>query len=287
MFLRRGLQLMLSIFNYTDYRKFLLDLFAEKKAHNPSFTYRHLAAEAGYKSAGFFTQVLQGKTNLSDEMTRKLCRAFSLAKREARYFGWMVRFNQADAHDQKKEYYRRMASFKKARVKTIDPVLYDFYDKWYYSAIRAAIQYVRFTGSEYAELAKIVVPSITAGEAKRAIEVLLSLGLIVRGETGRFALTEKHISTGLDTDSVVINNFVLNTFEIAKEALYRFPKDLRSFSSLTLGVSPQGYARIKERCDVFRRELVEIVRADRNIDRVYQVNMQLFPLTTADTAGDK
>jgi uncharacterized protein (TIGR02147 family) len=103
---------------------------------------------------------------------------------------------------------------------------------------------------------------------------------------GRFTLTEKHITTGIDTDSVVINNFVLNTLDIAKDALYRFPKNLRSFSSLTLGISAEGYARIKERCDAFRQELADIAGADRNIDRVYQMNMQLFPLTAVTASGE-
>ena len=59
---------MASIFDYTDYRKFLRDRFVETKAKEPTFTYRNLALRAGFKSAGFFTQVLQGKTNLSDQM---------------------------------------------------------------------------------------------------------------------------------------------------------------------------------------------------------------------------
>jgi uncharacterized protein (TIGR02147 family) len=270
---------MASVFEYTDFRKFLADLIADKKAGDSSFTYRHLASMAGFKSAGFFTQVLQGKTNLSDQMILKLGLAFGLSSREAQYFGCMVRYNQADSHDNKKAFFQKMVAFKKARVKTIDPESYDFYDKWYYSAIRAVLQYYSFDGADYTGLARAVVPAIKVSEARRAISVLCSLGLIAQDSTSRYILTDKHITTGLNTDSVVVNNFVINTLEIAKDALYRFPKESRSLSSLTLGISKDGYDKIKQRCDEFRKELVEIVRNDSNVDRVYQVNMQVFPLT--------
>jgi uncharacterized protein (TIGR02147 family) len=270
---------MLSVFDYTDYRKFLRDAFAQKKAQDRSFTYRRLASAAGFKSAGFFTQILQGSTNISDQTVANLSLAFGLAKREAQYFACIVKYNQAESHDAKKAHFLKMVAFKKARVKTVDPQSYDLYDKWYYSAIRAVLHYRPFDGVDYKQLARAVVPAITPAEARRAVAVLTKLGFVSRDDGGRYVLTDKHITTGLNTDSIVINNFVINTLEIARDAFYRFPKDKRSFSSLTLSVSGDGFDKIKQRCDEFRKELVEIVKNDRKIDRVYQVNLQAFPLT--------
>jgi uncharacterized protein (TIGR02147 family) len=276
---------MVSVFDYTDYRKFLRDRFAESKGRDRSFTYRRLAALAGFKSPGFFTQVLQGTTNLSDDMIQKIARAFELQKREARYFGWMVRYNQSSAHEQKKYFFVRMAAFKRARVKTVDPESYDFYDKWYYSAIRAIIHYHPFDGNDFKTLARMVVPSITPAEARRAINVLERLGFIAKDPNGIFVLSEKHITTGLETESIVINNFVINTLDIAKDAFYRFPKDKRNFSSLTLSVSDEGYRKVVERCAEFRKAIIDIIKDDSGIDRVYQVNCQIFPLTSIEGPG--
>lgn len=276
---------MVSVFDYTDYRKFLRDRFAESKDRDKSFTYRRLAALAGFKSPGFFTQVLQGTTNLSDDMIQKIARAFELQKRETRYFGWMVRYNQSSAHEQKKYFFVRMGAFKRARVKTVDPESYDFYDKWYYSAIRAIIHYHPFEGNDFKTLARMVIPSITPAEARRAVGVLERLGFIAKSTDGSYNLTDKHISTGLETESVVINNFVINTLDIAKDAFYRFPKDKRNFSALTLSVSDEGYRKIVDRCAEFRKEIVDIVKDDFRIDRVYQVNFQIFPLTVIEGPG--
>lgn len=273
---------MVNVFEYTDYRKFLRDRFAESKSRDKSFTYRHLAAIAGFKSAGFFTQVLQGTTNLSDKMIRRIAQAFELQKRESHYFGWMVRYNQSSSHEEKKAFFEKMSSFKQARVRTVDPEAYDFYDKWYYSAIRAVLHYHSFDGGNYKTLARMVVPSISPAEARRAVGVLERLGFIAKGPNGAYVLTDKHITTGFDTESITINNFVTNTLDIAKDAFYRFPKEKRNFSALTLSVSDEGYKKIVERCTEFRKAIVDIVKDDSRIDRVYQVNLQVFPLAGAE-----
>lgn len=278
---------MISVFDYTDFRKFLRDKYAESKACDTSFTYRRLAAIAGFKSTGFFTQILQGTTKLSDKMTLKIAHAFGLHKREVNYLGWMVRYNQSASHEEKKYSFERMAAFKKARVKTVDPESYDFYDKWYYSAIRAVIHYHPFGGADFNALARMVVPSITPAEARRAVGVLDRLGFIAKGADGAYVLTDKHITTGLETESIVINNFVINTLDIAKDSFYRFPKDKRNFSALTVSVSGEGYGKIVEQCAEFRKAIVEIVKGDKNIDRVYQVNLQVFPLTDAGKDDEK
>ena len=273
---------MITVFDYTDFRKFLRDKFAEQKSRDLHFTYRFLAAKAGFKSAGFFTQVLQGKTNLSVNMTGRLASALGLSKREERFFAWMVRFNQASSHDDKKAFFIRMTVFKRARVRAVDPQEYDFYDKWYYSAIRALLQFYPFDGIDYASLSRKVVPAIRPAEAQRAVSVLLRLGFISRDLKGIFHLTDKHLTTGPATESVIINNFVINTLDIAKDAFYNFPKEKRNFSALTLGVSDKGFQKILERSAAFRAELVDIARADADVDRVYQVNVQVFPLTHVD-----
>jgi uncharacterized protein (TIGR02147 family) len=270
---------MVDIFDYTDYRKFLKDRSVFLKSVNQPITYRYIAEYAGFKSAGFLTQVLNGSCNLPERFISKLAEAFQLRKREARYFELMVHYNQSENHDEKKMYFGKMVTFKKGRVKTVEPDAYAFYDKWYYSAIRAVFNYYEFDGDFY-KLSKMVIPHITAAEARRAIHVLERLRLIEKKEgTEVYQLTENHISTGLNTDSVVINNFVLNTLDIAKDALYRFEKNERSFSSLTLSVSLEGYEKIKQKVDALRKELVELVKQDTHMDRVIQANFQIFPLT--------
>jgi uncharacterized protein (TIGR02147 family) len=269
---------MITIYHYTDYRKFLKDRFADIKAADRSFTYRYIASKAGFKSPGFFTQVLQEKVHLSERLIPNLSKVFDLKPAEARYFELMVHYNQAGSHELKKQFFEKMVNSNKSQIIHVNSDMYEFYDKWYYSAIRAVLHYSPFDG-DFKKLAKTIVPSISPAEAKKAVLVLERLGFLKKSDMGPYELTTKHISSGLDTDAVVINNFLINTLDIAKNAFYQFPKEKRSFSALTASISGPGYDKIKRRIDEFRAELVDIIGKDDHIDRVYQVNLQIFPLT--------
>ena len=57
------------------------------------------------------------------------------------------------------------------------------------------------------------------------------------------------------------------------------PKDERNFSGVTMGVSKETYDRIVNLLDEFRSKIIAIAAEDKNIEQVYRLNLQLFPLT--------
>ena len=61
MLLSRGMP---SVFDYLDYRAFLAAWYQEQKSAGRGLGYRAIATRVGYSSPGFFTQILQGKTNI-------------------------------------------------------------------------------------------------------------------------------------------------------------------------------------------------------------------------------
>jgi uncharacterized protein (TIGR02147 family) len=67
--------------------------------------------------------------------------------------------------------------------------------------------------------------------------------------------------------------------DLAKEALENVPKPKRSASTLTLGLSEDGYKALEEKLRILRKEMVEIAKFDKGIDRVIQVNLHAFPMT--------
>lgn len=53
-----------NILEYTDYRIYLRDFHAVEKARDPSISHRSIARQVGFRSSGFFSQILQGKAPL-------------------------------------------------------------------------------------------------------------------------------------------------------------------------------------------------------------------------------
>lgn len=72
---------------------------------------------------------------------------------------------------------------------------------------------------------------------ERTVIVLHIIGHFEEKKSGLFELTSKHIITVFNSESVIIHNFVLNTIDISKDALYNINRENRNFSALTLSVS--------------------------------------------------
>lgn len=269
---------MIDIYEYIDYRKLLKDLYEEKKAQFPFFSYRYIAQKVGFSSAGFFANVIQRKRNISSEFIFKFAQVFKFKRNETEYFELLVLFDQAKNHDQKKYYFEKILSSKKSKIKVTDAQHYEFYSKWYHTAIREVLDVYKFDG-DYAELAKRVSPPITPTEARKSIELLEKMGFIKKADKGQYSQTEEFITTGYGAKSVAITNFLVSTIDLARQAIDRYPRDERSMSTLSFSCSPDGYKQIDERLKTFRREILEIVRADKNRDRVYHVNFHVFPLS--------
>src|SRR5438045_2768917 len=103
----------MNIFEYSDYRLLLQDLYLERKTEDGKFSYRYIALQAGFRSAGFFSQILQGKSNISLRIALSLGEVFRLKGLELDYFESMVNFNQAKTTEDKEHFFQRMVSLKR------------------------------------------------------------------------------------------------------------------------------------------------------------------------------
>jgi uncharacterized protein (TIGR02147 family) len=66
---------------------------------------------------------------------------------------------------------------------------------------------------------------------------------------------------------------------LAEDALDRFPIDERNISSVTMGISRPCYDVIVAELAAFKERIIAIVNNDDASSRVYQLNVQLYPLS--------
>jgi uncharacterized protein (TIGR02147 family) len=269
---------MIDLYQYTDYRKYLRDYYEAKRASQKEFTHRHIAQAVGFKSTGTFAQILQGKTNISPQTVSHFVTFLSLKKDEADYFELLVLFSQSKGHAEKKRYFEKIISFPKSKLKQVDATQYAFYEKWYYSVIREVLAFHPFV-DDYRELARLLEPPIATAEAQKAIKLLEELKLISKNGDGVYGKSDPVITSGYDTRSLAVNQFIIETLDLAKVALDKLPREERSLSALTLSLPEDGYAMVEEKVKAFRRELLEMARSCTGPKRVIQVNFQIFPVT--------
>jgi uncharacterized protein (TIGR02147 family) len=269
---------MLNIFQYANYRQFLVDFYKTQKTKDKKYSHRYFSNKIGLNSTGFFSDVLHGKRNLTTTLILKFARVLELKCDEQDYFENLVNFNQAETIEEKNNYYSKLLALRKVSINIIGRDQYEFYKEWYYSAIRELLNFYDFK-DDYSALAKKMNPSIRPEQAKKAIKTLDKLGIIKKDKNGYYRQTSSLISTGEEFESMNVCNFQISMIALAKEALNRHPREHRDISSLTLTFSENSFIKARAELDVVRKRLLGLAEKDKKVDRVYQINLQTFPLT--------
>ncbi len=275
----------ISIFNYADFRLYIKDYYEMMKKENKKFSQRYFALKLGLKSHGFLSDIISGRRNISSKHLDGCVTALSFDKFEADYFENLVFFNQAKTVDEKNRYYKRLLNNKKVNMNLINKNMYEYFSKWYHIAIREMLYYFPFDGN-YRDLSKQLVPAITEKEAKESVELQQRLNIISENEEGVFNQTSNTLTTGNETfHNLELENFQLETMELAKRALDTFPADQRDISTLSLSLSKKGFSKAKQVLQDTRKQLLKEAQSDSDEERVYQINFQLFPLSKKYEGG--
>jgi uncharacterized protein (TIGR02147 family) len=66
---------------------------------------------------------------------------------------------------------------------------------------------------------------------------------------------------------------------LAADAIDSCPAEERDISGVSIGISPIGFLETREELARCRQRLLEIAAQDKDSDRVYRVNLHLFPLS--------
>jgi uncharacterized protein (TIGR02147 family) len=254
-------------------------MFLFRKQKDSYFSYRYFSGKAGFSSPNFLKLVIDGKRNLTNISLAKVAKGFGLLKQEREFFENLVYMNQAKDHEEKNYYLKKVMSIKGyTKVRKIEKKSYEYFSKWYNTAVREIIMFGDrdFTAEQVAET---INPKITPKEAEVAINLLIELGLIKKDKDGLWEQSDPALSTGPEVKSLAIANFHREMLKLASESIERYPADERDISALTLRVNSAGIAEIKRRIIQFRRELLEFALGEEDADQVIQVNLQAFPLT--------
>ncbi|MDD5674296.1 MAG: TIGR02147 family protein [Chitinivibrionales bacterium] len=273
------------LFEYLEYRDYLRDHYESNKQQFPFFSYRYISAKTGL-DASFYVKVLQKQLHISEKSIEPLCRFLKLTIKEGEYFRALVRFNRAKQQDKSKRFFENLIELRGPRTHTLDASKYEYFNKWFYIAVRELLNYYRFSG-DYRELAAKLNPPISIIEARKAIELLEKLSLIKKREDGLYELTDLFVTTGESWNAIAIENYQKEAIRLADESIDRIPKKQRETSTVTVSVSWRCFKAMKERLQEVRTELLEMARLDETPDGVFQINFQIFPLTRFEKGGNK
>ena len=140
------------------------------KEEDPSCTYRKIASRLGLGSIGHITWILQGKRNLTLKKAGRFAELLNLNNKEEEYLKALISYTNTRSHAEKIESFERIASAQKSQKRIVNKEQYEYWSKWYYSAMRELVA-IHKISSDYKEAARLLIPRITPAEAEKALKL--------------------------------------------------------------------------------------------------------------------
>jgi uncharacterized protein (TIGR02147 family) len=268
---------MADLYTYTDYRKYLRDFLDGSKESKSFLSLRYVARKIGL-DPGNFVKVLSGERHLSPKAVGQAVTFLKFSEREGEYFRTLVAFAKAKKQSDIKRHFERLATMKQVQPFEAASGVAEFYRAWYHTAIAGLLSFGNFNG-DYDALAKQLIPSITVKQARESVALLKKLNIIAKNADGRLTPVHDLMTTGDKWQASAIHEYQRETIRLAEHALDKLPKAARDISTVSFAVNQDDFNEICSLTKDFRNSVLRIARESEKADRLYQINIQVFPMT--------
>ena len=264
------------IVEYSDFRQYMRDYYEERKRCSV-FSWREFSKVAGFTSSSYMKVVCDGKSKLSRVGVERTGAAMGLVGFEMEYFRTMVEYGQAEVEAKKKAAYEKMLSVARThKVRVMEGELFEFYDSWHNPVVRELAPLM--PGATPGDMAKMCCSEVSAADVQKSLNFLTRAGLLKKAGQDAFVLAETSIRGTPDATRLALRGMHRQMSELATPAV-DLPVDERHFSGVTMGLSNESYRKIENVLDECRRKIIAIAAEDKDVDQVYRLNLQLFPLS--------
>lgn len=267
----------LDILDYSDYRKFLKDVYGARKQQRAHYSYRACSAELGFKASNFLHLIASGKRNLSPVGVIKIQKAFAWIGKRQRYFAALVSYNQSQNSEERRVHAAELTRILGKKQKIISTEAESYFDYWYIPVIREMVCLKNFV-SNLNWISKKLLPVVDETKVRDALNLLERLNMLKKVK-GVWRQVEAHLTTPLEVASSILHAYHRQLIQLSEQALQIAAKD-RDITAVTMALSPQQFQQLKERLAEWRDEIQNnLESATESSTRVYLLNMQLFPIT--------
>ena len=236
--------------------------------------------KAGLKSPSHLKSVIDNKRNLTDNTISKYIVALNFSNsKEASYFKLLVKYNQEESLEKKEGYFELLMEEKRKKGLTlIELAQYNFLANWHNVALYVLLDMANYTLND-TKLLKIFSGKISSVDLEESFSTLIVLNLIKENEEGFYKQTNGAISTLDEVKSMAARKYHKKMNELANLSLDDDKLEKREFNGVTLPINFKKIPLIKEKIRKFRKEINALASAYSDPTHVYQLNIQLFPLT--------
>lgn len=280
--------------SYTDYRDYLRDVFSYRKRTMSTairqYSYAAFSAAADIKSPNYLKLIIEGQRNLSDEMAKKFAKALNLSKDETDEFISLVHYGQAKDPLDRNRCLKELSDIRVRRQLKAGEINAEAWGKvpswvtWVLHSL-ADQEGVSF---EMSDLREIMRGRATRDEIKKAFDKLLESGELKHDESGQVVKGRKMMEGANAIPAALVKRLQGELIYLGLESLFQDDPTEREFGALTVALTKQEFEQVRHELRAMRKRIYKDILVNREKskgERVYQLNMQLFPVTNRTGHG--
>ena len=274
---------------YLDVRDYLEALYnaVKKEKEFDSYSYLAFAADLGFGRTNVIHLVIRGKRPLGNRSAEKISTALSLAGTQKNYFTCLAAYQNARDPIERETLFRQLLALKQRTISSDEKKsALAFFSEWYHIAIYEMVA-MRGFSSDPAWISTHLTPRIRPEMARRSFELLNSLGLIrKKDDKDIYEQTQRRISTGDEIASLAVVRYHQKMIEMGRESITTISEEDRDISAITIALPQEKLMLFKEAVSEFRKKMLGLAEECTDKNQVYQMNIQLFPLSKANKEKD-
>lgn len=268
---------MKSVIEYEDYRLFMNDYYRWKK-QTSAFSWRDFTKKGGFTSPNHMKLVCEGKSGLSKTGVERAADAMDLVGAEREYFRQLVKFGQAKKDADKKAAYTEMKEIASAhKVRVLEGESMSFYESWKFPVLRELAPMM--PGAKPLDIARACGNAFSAEDVRNALAFLTRAKFLKKTADDVYEQVNRSLRMSVAAMPMLVREMHKEMAGFAKDAVEKYPVDERNFTGVTMGIDDEDYAEILKELENCRKRIISIASAKKGGNRVYRLNMQLFPLT--------
>lgn len=281
--------------DYMDFRIYLAAFFEYKRKLTASdirpYNYAAFSAGANIKSPNYLKMIIEGRRNLSEEMVLKFAKALGLNKEATEDFELLVAYGQATDSADRNMFLKKLSEHRvqvKLKSGEIDKKTWEKIPNWAAWVIYAMVDQENVT-YDTKTLKELLRGKASEDEIEQALQSLFKSGELVQDpETQEVRKARALIESAEDVPVALVRKLQAQLMYLGLESLYQDAANEREFGTLTLSLTKQEFEEIKFKLRQIRKQINKdnsIARTTSKGEKVYQLNIQLFPVTNAVSAA--
>jgi uncharacterized protein (TIGR02147 family) len=276
---------------FTDYRQYLRDYYLFRREQTKSslrpYSYATFAASADIKSPNYLKLIIEGRRNLSSDMAQKFAKAMGLSREDTEEFMALVDFTQAVEPIDRNRYLKALADIRvKQQLKTgeIKAETWEKVPSWVMWVLYSLVDQkgVRF---DPRVLFEVMRGKARPDEIRKCLDRLLESGeLVMNPATGEVSKGRELMSGSENVPVALVRKLQAELIYLAMESLFQDQPQDREFGAQTLALTETEFEQLKFELRQFRKRWFKDISVNRKAekaDRVFQLNIQLFPVTAS------